>query len=230
MGIEGSRLASRVELSDDEQGQVEQLKAALAQIRSDIAQHRQLAPGRVAELGRIAHELHMSLASRDHEPRHRGYMIENRRCKPRDPHFYEHIHPVEDLLGFIADEHANDDPKDQTVGVEFDFPVYSRRWGHDDTYKIRRTATGWTFRHLQEATAGRDGRKAGKPGTGLFALLDHDSINYPAALPGYLEWLWDQAAEQGLSLAEVQTALSELAAWVSVCEQSSPVGVFEGFK
>ena len=92
-------------------------------------------------LGVLAHELHMSLVP---QPKHRRYMIENRGLEPEDPDFYKHIHPVEDLLDYLADDTANNEPEDQTIGQNFYMDVYSRRWGHSDRYAITRTEDGWT--------------------------------------------------------------------------------------
>ena len=75
-------------------------------------------------------------------------MIENRGMQPDDPDFYLHFHPIQDLLKFLDDEHANDDPRDQTIGAEFSFRVFTRRWGHDDTYKVIRTKDGWDISHI----------------------------------------------------------------------------------
>ena len=83
---------------------------------------------------------------------------------------------------------------------------------------------------MQQEAAGRDGRVGGKPGTGLFNILDHDFINYPEELPGYLKWLWERAAEDGLAHEQVQEALTMLADWVSLVEKNSPTGVFQGYK
>ena len=159
------------------------------------------------------------------KPKHHKYMIKNRGCSPDDPEFYNHFHPVEDLLAFIDDPHANDDPEDQTIGHEFYFKVYSRRWGHYDTYKVVRTANGWDISHIPE------GARSGKDGSpGLYNCLEHDSINYPEDLPGYMKWLWLQAEEKGLSHDEVQEALNDLAEWVSNCEKSTPRGIFREWK
>ena len=184
----------------------------------------------IDEMGTKAHLLHMSLKKRGHAPKHHKYMLENRELAATHVDFYKHVHPVEDLLRFIENENANDDPVDVTVGHEFEFRVFSRRWGHDDHYTVTRIASGWRFSHMQEIEAGRDGRVGGKGGTGLFHLLDHDMINYPEELPGYFEWLWEQAAERGLTHDEVQEAVQQLADWVSACERASPGGAFEGFK
>lgn len=180
----------------------------------------------IAEMGAQAHELHESLRKRGLEPRHHRYMVRNRGMESRNPHFYEHVHPTEDLLKFIKDRDANADPVDQTVGTEFTFRVYSRRWGHDDTYRITRTADGWDVAHM----AIRPCNKRGEPA--LYAKFRQDSINYPEALPGYLEYLWDEASNEGsgLSAEDVQAALDALAAWVSETEKGSPEGLFKAYK
>jgi hypothetical protein len=173
----------------------------------------------ILEAGERAHRLHMSLKNRGLEPRHHAYMIKNRELPPDDPQFYMHFHPIEDLLKFLADPHANDDPIDQTLGHEFTFAVYSRRWGHDDTYTFKRTADGWTVEH---AAIGGPCDKGGHPF--LYKNLEQDLIQYPHALDGWLEWLWNQAAEKGLPATDVQSALGELASWVNTTEKSAPAG------
>lgn len=204
---------------------VESLTRTLREINELVATHKWNRSNREHDekwkkMVREATELHKLV-----KPKHHKYMLANRGVSPEDPAFYDHIHPVEDLLKFIEDPHANDDPEDQTIGHEFTFRVYSRRWGHDDQYRVRRTATGWDVHHI---AIGGSCDKQGKPF--LFMNFDQDSINYPEELPGYFEWLWMQAAEQGLTHDEVQSGLDQLAAWVSNCERQSPAGIFVGFK
>lgn len=178
----------------------------------------------ISEAGQKAHKLHMLLKGRGLEPRHHAYMIKNRELQPDHPDFYKHFHPLEDLLKFLEDEHANDDPEDQTIGVKFTFRVYSRRWGHHDEYRIRRTEDGW---HVEHMSINGPCDKSGRPI--LFSNFRQDSIQYPARLDLYMEWLWDQAAEQGLDRNKVQSALQELADWVSNTERNAPSdGVWEG--
>lgn len=177
------------------------------------------------EAGKMAHKLHMALKQRGHEPRHHAYMIRNRELPADHEDFYMHFHPLEDLLKFLDDEHANDDPVDQTIDAEFAFRVYSRRWGHKDTYKIKRTADGWTVTHIM---IGGPCDKGGRPF--LFENLRHDSIHFPEGLDGWLEWLWNKAASAGLSAEQVQQGIQELAEWVSSTEKNAPQGgVWEGY-
>jgi hypothetical protein len=159
------------------------------------------------------------------KPKHHNYMINNRGVSPDDPEFYNHVHPIEDLLKFINDPHANDDPEDQTIGHEFDFNVFSRRWGHNDRYRIKRTSSGWDVSYI---AIGGPCNKKGQPF--LFENLDHDGINYPEELPGYMEWLWDQSQELGIPHERVQEAINQLAEWVNLCEKNSPKGIWEGYK
>jgi hypothetical protein len=177
------------------------------------------------EAGKKAHELHMVLKQRGHEPRHHAYMIRNRELPADHEEFYMHFHPLEDLLKFLANKHANDDPIDQTIGVEFEFCVFSRRWGHDDSYHITRTADGWTVGHLM---INGPCDKGGRPF--LFENLRHDSISFPDGLDGWMEWLWNQAASSGLSAEQVQQGINQLAEWVSATEKSAPHGgLWEGY-
>ncbi|PEU18957.1 MULTISPECIES: hypothetical protein [unclassified Bacillus (in: firmicutes)] len=177
------------------------------------------------EMGAYAHLLHMLLKSQGNEPVHHRYMINNRGMSPDNIEFYKHIHPTEDLLAFIDNVHANDDFADKTVDHEFNFKVFTRRWGNGDIYKIKRTETGW---HIDFLSYVGDCNKAAQPL--LFEAFIHDSINYPEALPGYFEWLWQRAKEEGLNHEEVQQALDQLAKWVSICEKNSPSGIFGGYK
>ena len=187
-------------------------------------------------LGELGAAIHAALAAAGMEPRHRKHLTKNRKESspsglPGTATFYAHIHAAESLLRFVADpEAANVDPKDQTIGAEFAMKIYARRRDGHEAFHVVRTASGWSFTYFREVTTGRDGCVKGEPGTGLFELLDRESINYPADLPGYLEHLWTEAAEHGLDHAEVEEALAALAAWVSKCEAESPSGLFAHFK
>ena len=179
----------------------------------------------IMEAGECAHQLHMLLKDRGHEPKHHAYMVKNRELQPADPEFYMHFHPLEDLLKFLDDEHANDDPEDQTIGAIFTFRVFSNRWGHDDTYQVQRTEDGWNITHI---AIGGPCDKEGRPF--LFENFRQDSVHYPEGLGGWMERLWKQAAEEGLRQAEVQTALQQLADWVSNTEKNVPTGdVWKGY-
>ncbi|MCK4606819.1 MAG: hypothetical protein KAU35_05940 [candidate division Zixibacteria bacterium] len=216
----------RIELVSAEQSLHKDIESRLEQVRSayegsafEIADIRTL----IQEMGKMAHQLHMALKGRGHKPNHHKYMIKNRDMPSDDPEFYMHVHPVEDLLAFIKDPHANDDPEDQTIGHEFTFVWFSKRRNRSETNKLTRTETGWDIL----ATLRGPCNKAGRPF--LYSNFTNDMIHYPAELEGYLEWLWVQASEQGLPHEVVQEALEQLANWVEATSHSAPSGgVWEG--
>lgn len=178
----------------------------------------------IDEMGTRAHQLHQLLKNREKEPHHHKYMIENRGLNPDDPNFYMHYHPIVDLLKFLDDTNANDDPHDQTIGDKFTFNVFSRRWNHSDSYSIKRTNSGWEVNHL---SISGPCDKRGQPF--LFQNFEQDFIKYPHNLEMWMEWLWEKAASQGLTHDDVQNALNEIAEWVSNTEQNAPQnGIWRG--
>ena len=176
------------------------------------------------EMARKAHELHMSLKDSGHEPKHHKYMIENRGCTPDDVRVYRHVHPVQDLLAFIDDVHANDDHKDKTIGKTFTLKFFTKRWQYIEHYKITRTEKGWDIRVISDSYSSN---KSISPE--LNHLLDNDGVCYPKDINLFFEWLWDKAAEEGLTKAKVQAAINKIGKWISECEKNAlREGVFEG--
>lgn len=223
-------MAAPLSLTPDEVELREEIESWVKQVRSFFSMENRGLPESdfneaESRMGDLAHRLHMLLKKRGLEPRHHRYMVKNRGMQPDDPEFYKHIHPTEDLLKFLDDPSANDDPEDQTIGETFEFRVYSRRWGHEDTYRLTRTGEGWRIRFMEPPL---DCDKGGRPY--VFQQLDHDSIVYPRDLDGFFEWLWERAREKGLSKERVQEAITQLADWVSQTERSVPGGdVWRGY-
>ncbi len=215
-----------VKLNEHQQKLRNEIKKELNEIRQDMSEYKlDNITSKIKDLGKKANKLHIELKNTGNEPKHHKYMYENRQVSPDTPEFYEHVHPVEDLLKFIDNPNANDDPIDKTIGEEFEFPVYSRRFGHEDNYKIKRTKDGWEVNYW---AIGGNSDKAGYPY--LFKNLEQDGIEYPNSLGKKMEWLWEEAKENGLSKDEVQKALAELAEWISEVEKKSPrQGVWQGF-
>ena len=215
-----------VELTAEESALRREIEERLARCWASLETRRPEddLPKQIAEMGDLATKLHQSLASRGVKPKHHKYMLKNREVPVSDPEFYRHIHPVQDLLKFIDDMNANDDPVDMTIGHDFDLPVYSRRWGHEESYHLKRTKSGWEFRHFHSGACDKRGAPL------LYDSLDHDSINYPEELGGYLEYLWERAEKDGLSHEQVQEALTVLGRWIITCEQSSPEGIWTHYK
>ncbi|NNC09434.1 hypothetical protein HJC10_42325 [Corallococcus exiguus] len=104
--------------------------------------------------------------------------------------------------------------QDQTIGAGFTFVVYSKRWGHNDTYHIRRTTDGWEVLHI---SIGGPCNKRGEPY--LFDNFKQDSIRYPPDVGQRMEALWERARNQDLSHDEVQAGLNEIAQSVVATEK-----------
>lgn len=176
------------------------------------------------EMAYIAHELHMSLKKDGKEPKHHRYMIENRGVSVDDVEFYNHVHPVDDLLKFLEDSDANNDPEDTTIGEEFTLKVYTRRWGHYDHYTLIRTEEGWDFKGMMISQNGICDKRCSPY---LFKTLEHDCVCYPQQIGEFMEYLWEQAAE-GLTVEVVRECIDMIGEWISFCEMNTPRGIFEG--
>lgn len=168
----------------------------------------------INEMGNLSHRLHMQL---DPKPKHHKYMIENSGMQPEDPKFYYHVHAVEDLLKYLEDPNANNDPEDITLNEKFDFKFYTRRWGHYDMYSITRNKDGWYISHLSHK--GQGGKNAEPI---LSYILRHDSVSYPRNLPDIMEDIWIRAEEEGLTKEQLQEMLNQVAEWVSIVEKNYP--------
>ena len=175
------------------------------------------------EMAHVAHKLHMSLIKSGCEPKHHDYMLKNRKASPDTVEFYQHLHPVRDLLAFIEDTHANDDPIDVTIGMSFVLHVFTRRWGHFDSYIITRLKSGWK---IESAFSSERCKKNMSPG--LNKILEHDGVCYPAQINLFFESLWDKAKEDGLNEKQVQKAIDDIGQWITLCEQNTPRGIFGG--
>jgi len=168
----------------------------------------------IVEMGSLSHNLHNQLTP---EPKHRKYMIKNRGVSPRDPDFYNHIHAVEDLLKYLEDINANDDPDDVTLDTTFFFKVYSRRWGHDDLYELTRNEVGWYVSHM--LFEGQSGKNADPV---LTYMLRNDNVSYPYNLSNLMEDIWMRAQEEGLDRQEVQKMLDKVSEWLYLVEKNYP--------
>ena len=167
----------------------------------------------LTEMRDTAVKLHSSLQKRGHTPIHHAYMLNNRGMKPDNPDFYFHLHPIEDLVKFTYNVHANDDPSDKTIDDDFEFRVFTRRWGHDEIYTIKRTVSGW-FLKANTFTGPCDKTCAPL----LYETLRHDSILYPNDVGQWFEWLWQQAKDKGLGREQVQKGIEDIANWIKVTE------------
>jgi hypothetical protein len=104
------------------------------------------------------------------------------------------------------------------------FEVFSRRWGHNDSYRVERTEEGWTISYH---AIGGPCDPTGEPY--LYDNLRQDGINYPADLGSYLAWLWERAKTENLSDDEIQKYLDQLGQWIQITERNTPGGIFEAY-
>ena len=99
-------MATRIMLTEDEQLLYDEIRKSVNQLRENLKSQKLNYKDVIdiyAVMAQKAHELHMKLKTRDPklEPKHHKYMLENRGVPVADPEFYNHIHPVEDLIAFI---------------------------------------------------------------------------------------------------------------------------------
>jgi len=97
--------------------------------------------------------------------------------------------------------------------------VYSKRWGHDDTYEIKRTEKGWYVGHL--AINGEANKRAEPI---LFNNFRQDSIAYPNDLPDYMEFLWESSIDKDENW--IQERLDEISEWIKTVEKNCPDSEF----
>lgn len=214
-------MAKPLKLTDDEQPLYDELKHLVEELRSlyaAISPDETQIKAALSRASEIAHELHMKLTARKHEPRHHAYMYERRDCTPDSFEFYQHFHPCEDLVAFVENPSFARAPSPLSLDLEFEFPIYTRRWGHYDRYRLKRTEAGWQV--LGTMQVGREpADKRGRPS--LFDIFRHDNICYPAAVGAMLERIWFMASGHATA-KEVRRAVKALAEWISTCERSAP--------
>ncbi len=100
---------------------------------------------------------------------------------------------------------------------EYTFRVYSRRWGHEDTYRVRKLVDGW---YVGFKAHSGDCDREGAPH--LAGNFKQDSINYPAGIGFYMEWIWEDLDEGKIDETTAQERLQQLANWVSETEKATP--------
>lgn len=219
-------MAEAIKLNSNEQTLYDRLRQLVDEIHEfnlNRTSDRGVQEERYKEMKQKAHDLHMALKGGGHEPKHHAYMYKNRGVPVENIEFYDHVHPVEDLLAFINDPDANKDPEDSTMGEEFKVRIYTNRWGHYDVYALTRIQDGWD---IQGASAFNNNAadESGKPA--LFAALDHDSVCYPKQTEELLEHIWNKA-KMGATREQIQNYLDDLAKWISICEKATPAVMYE---
>lgn len=164
----------------------------------------------------IAKKLHWILM-----PIYSEQMIMNRNIIPEDDlsEYYNHFHSIEDL--YFESINKGIDYRsiegDNNLNQEIKINIYTSRWGHYDTYIIKRTVDGW---NLNFSMYSGDFSKNGEGK--FFDSLNHDSVFFPEEAVKYaLELLWDEADSTNMNIEELGYKLSQIAEWISEVEKVS---------
>ncbi|MCB0307749.1 MAG: hypothetical protein KDD48_00135 [Bdellovibrionales bacterium] len=99
----------------------------------------------------------------------------------------------------------------------FNLKIYSRRWGHFDSYTCKITNSGWYF-----SFHGIGGRCNKKGHPYLFKNFRQDLICYPSDLSYVLEDLWDKVHRDKLNPNQITPKLKKIAKWISETEKNRP--------
>lgn len=142
------------------------------------------------------------------------HIMINSRKIPEDSiiDFYYKYHMLEMILKEIYGEGEYMSIEgDNNLDKEMIFPIYSRRWGHVDNYRIKRTIDGWEVGFFTiDKNSDKDGEGA------LFRTLYQEGVFFPEeGVSHALEVLWHEAEEAGLTIDELQSKLIEIAEWIS---------------
>lgn len=146
------------------------------------------------------------------------YLMINSGIIPEDNliQFYDHYDMLCAILNEIRGNGEVMTTKgDETLNQELSFSVYTRRWGHNDCYRIQRTVDGWHIGHIAiNGDCDKEGSNA------LFANLNHDYVFYPEDGVKYaMSNLWEDAEDGKLTLPELQKRLQQIADWISAVER-----------
>lgn len=148
-------------------------------------------------------------------------MIINRDCLPEEKieEYYDHFHAIEDLYYEVNNQGKDwrSIEGDINLDKDMDFRVYTARWGHEDTYRIKRTYKGWYVSHISI------NGESEKNGAGQIENnLEHDSVCYPKEGVEYaFETLWEEADTTSMSINELQNRIQNIADWISEVEKAT---------
>lgn len=114
--------------------------------------------------------------------------------------------------------------------VAFRVPVYSPRWGGNDTYEINFERNTFSISHNTRTSTlhwveGRDPVWEHSD-TSLFKTLENDSVYAPEVFPDALEYLWVAWRGDSLTDTEAEEQLIALFDWLNQISQSKPKSDF----
>ncbi|QAA32703.1 hypothetical protein [Clostridium manihotivorum] len=169
------------------------------------------------EIIELAYKIHWYIL-----PEYEEYMIVNSEIYPNEntKDYYNHYHTLEDLYNELLGNGKNIASKkgDMNLNKDIKIAIYSRRWGHDDYYRIARTTTGWKVSFHQT-------REGSKEGEALIKHLEHDSISYPNSLSRFMLDLWNKADSEEMSIEDLKEYLESITMWINVCEKNTPENI-----
>lgn len=177
-----------------------------------------------SEEGRIFNEL-IGLAEKLHwkfQPEYEEYMLVNSGRFPEDDltKYYDHYHTLEDLYWVLTGSSKKKKIKsylgDINLNKQFDFNVFSKRWGHYDRYKVCRTLDGWDVDFLMTGGTGD------KEGSAIIRCLEHDLISYPHNIKSYFRDVWEYADKNTVAVDKLAKKMNKLAEWISYSEIKKP--------
>lgn len=102
---------------------------------------------------------------------------------------------------------------------ELDFKIFTRRHNKYDTYKIRKTPTGWHVKFLVHT-----GECDPKGEPYLYKNFRQDYVSYPKDLPEIMEHFWE--VYHNYTFKEVQDKINRITEWVNACEHAYPEGIY----
>lgn len=147
------------------------------------------------------------------------YLLYNRNVNPESDmlEFYDHPDCLTALLNDIKNKGiVLSNSSDASLNKKMSFDVYTRRWGHIDTYAVERTVDGWKCGHISI------NGKCKKDGEGsLFSNLEHDGVFFPKEGVAYaMQRLWEDADDGKIDFDELSERLQQVADWISTVEKS----------
>ncbi len=167
----------------------------------------------------LAEKIHWNIL-----PEYEEYIIVNSEIYPNKDtkEYYNCYHTLEDLYNEIKGKgkKINSLKGDINLGIDIHVEVYTRRWGHTDSYTITRTIDGWDVSFYQKITGGKEGEA-------LIKTLDHDYVNYPNELGTFMMHLWNRADRDEMSVEELSRHLNDIVEWINICEKNTPEGIEE---
>ncbi|MFA5499325.1 MAG: hypothetical protein WCX83_03690 [Candidatus Cloacimonas sp.] len=162
-----------------------------------------------------------------YQPEYEEYLLVNTGQLPEDDlrAFYDNYFAFEDLYWVLTNAKEKKDVEsflgDKNLDKKFKFKVYSKRWGHEDTYDVERTLDGWAIHAMAVRKSGN------KHGSSIIEHLKHDSICYPHNVESYIYSLWLYADRNPIEVSDLEDKMKEIADWISQTERNRPGWILE---